>query len=537
MKKILCVVLSVLLLMTTCVFAVAANEGSNDLSNLPENEAGTYRYFFYMPESWTEDGTYPQSAGIYFLSVYPEDAPWPGYEAKSTGFDGVYYYDTPIEAVNIVWNNYSEDDYDHKTANIGSEYYDSGESPLYPEGTTNFDGMIYVTDPEKTVAGVNGGHDAYCGEWFYYYGDGEYGLAEDKANAPGIITGDTVDLDAVERGEYPATNDEAPATNDSAETTPATEPTEPEEEPIFPDEVKPAGTNRYYFYLPDQWVNDYAYTAGIYWWEGSISGEYWPGNEAKSAGVDGVYYYDVAADTPTIIWNNHLDGGMDPSADVYTASLQTVDIVVSDGNYDGMIYIISLDKEFVNSYNGKVTYGGEWYYYYGSGQYGKAPLKADADEIFTNKSFGQWATPDETPTEPEVPTNPVRPTNPVMPTTPVKPTEPAKTEPTEPTEAVTEPSEVTEPQETTATEPTDATTTPTEPSEVTDPTDPEPEFSVGDANMDGKVNIRDATLIQKYLAKLLSLSDEQKEYADFDLNGKVNVRDVTAIQKKIAGLI
>ena len=60
---------------------------------------------------------------------------------------------------------------------------------------------------------------------------------------------------------------------------------------------------------------------------------------------------------------------------------------------------------------------------------------------------------------------------------------------------------------------------------------------MGDANMDGKLNIRDATLIQKYLAKLLSLSDGQKEFADFDLNGKVNVRDVTAIQKKIAGLI
>lgn len=323
-----------------------------------------------------------------------------------------------------------------------------------------------------------------------------------------------------------ATADEA--TVDEATPDEPTEPTEPEEAPIFPSEEKPYGTNRYYFYLPDQWINDYAYTAGIYWWEGSISGNYWPGNEAKSAGVEGVYYYDVATDTPTIIWNNYLDGGTDNSADIYTKALQTIDVSVSGVDYDGMIFIISLDKEFINSYNGKVTYGGEWYYYYGSGQYGSAPTKAEAEEIFTNKSFGDWATPDETPTEPEIPTNPVRPTNPVTP----KPSDPV-VEPTEPAPVVTEPAEPTEPSEEVPviTDPAPSETTPTE------ATDPEPEYAMGDANMDGKVNIRDATLIQKYLAKLVSLTDEQKSYSDFDQNGKVNVRDVTAIQKWIVGLI
>lgn len=302
------------------------------------------------------------------------------------------------------------------------------------------------------------------------------------------------------------------------------EATKDEPAPIFPAEPQPAGTCRYYFYLPEQWVNDYAYTAGIYWWEGSISGEYWPGNLAKDAGVEGVYYYDVATDTPTIIWNNYLDGGMDNSADIYRASLQTIDISVSGGMYDGMIFVVSLDKEFVNSYNGKVTYGGDWYYYYGSGEYGNAPTKAEADEIFTDKSFGEWATPDETPTEPQIPTNPIRPVDPT-------PTEP---EVTEPTPAVSEPVEDTEPIETPVV--TDPKPTETTPTDGTEPTTPG-EYAIGDANMDGKLNIRDATLIQKYLAKMLSLSDEQKDYADFDLNGKVNVRDVTAIQKKIAGLI
>lgn len=62
------------------------------------------------------------------------------------------------------------------------------------------------------------------------------------------------------------------------------------------------------------------------------------------------------------------------------------------------------------------------------------------------------------------------------------------------------------------------------------------DFELGDVNMDGKLNIRDATLIQKYLAKMEDLDDVQLLLADFDENGKVNVKDATAIQKYIAGI-
>ncbi len=517
MKKLLCVVLSVLLLMTTCVFAVAANEDVTDLSSLPEKAEGTNRYFFYVPEEWNDENSDYNDIYIYWWTG-SDVSGFPGYIAKSTGTDGVFYYDVPKDVTSVLWNNgvyeTTDDVTAYRSANYNTEYYESHESRFYPEGTDSFDGMIYVADLSKIHH--NATAEVYNGELFYYYGNGEYGLTPDKADASVVLTGDTIDLDALYEkitAVPEATADEA--TKDEA--------TKDEPAPIFPEEEKPYGTNRYYFYLPDQWVNDYAYTAGIYWWEGSISGEYWPGNEAKSAGVEGVYYYDVATDTPTIIWNNYLDGGTDSGADIYTKALQTIDIPVSVDNYDGMIFVVDLSQEFINSYNGKVTYGGEWYYYYGSGMYGTAAEKADADEIFTDKSFGEWATPDETPTEPVIPTNPPEPTEPVV------------TEPIEPTTAETEPTEA--PTETSPTEGT-TVTTPEEESSSTEPTTVfEPEFEIGDANMDGKLNIRDATLIQKYLAKLLSLSDSQKEYADFDLNGKVNVRDVTAIQKKIAGLI
>ncbi len=57
---------------------------------------------------------------------------------------------------------------------------------------------------------------------------------------------------------------------------------------------------------------------------------------------------------------------------------------------------------------------------------------------------------------------------------------------------------------------------------------------LGDTDLSGKVNIKDATLIQKFAAQLTSLSEKSQLAADADTNGKINVRDATAIQKYLA---
>lgn len=56
----------------------------------------------------------------------------------------------------------------------------------------------------------------------------------------------------------------------------------------------------------------------------------------------------------------------------------------------------------------------------------------------------------------------------------------------------------------------------------------------GDTNLDGKVNIKDATLIQKVAASLVSQPDHYMETSDVDLNGSVNVKDATVIQRFLA---
>lgn len=55
---------------------------------------------------------------------------------------------------------------------------------------------------------------------------------------------------------------------------------------------------------------------------------------------------------------------------------------------------------------------------------------------------------------------------------------------------------------------------------------------LGDADLNGKVNINDATLIQRYINKnVLNIIGHQLINADFNKDGKINISDVTAIQK------
>lgn len=57
---------------------------------------------------------------------------------------------------------------------------------------------------------------------------------------------------------------------------------------------------------------------------------------------------------------------------------------------------------------------------------------------------------------------------------------------------------------------------------------------LGDVNSDGKVNVKDATMIQKAAAKIIALTDAENMRADVNGDGKVNVKDATAIQKYAA---
>lgn len=248
------------------------------------------------------------------------------------------------------------------------------------------------------------------------------------------------------------------------------------------------GTHRYYFALPNTWLSEYSDTAGAYWYNGTdacgaVDGSggdlKWPGykaqrDEYKSSNY-GLYYVDCPTDVPQIIWNNYTDGGEDKEAPIYLTAKQSNDAntefyVADDSdlydqdwfdemeesfngdkaklgdfadnffydevydlgfalNFDNMIFVVPAEPNGEN-FQGKPTYNGDWYFYYGNGEYGTYPTKEEAEEKGTLLSLENVATPDEpTPTNPgsNDPTDPGK--KPGQPSTdPASATKPASTD-------------------------------------------------------------------------------------------------------------
>lgn len=75
-----------------------------------------------------------------------------------------------------------------------------------------------------------------------------------------------------------------------------------------------------------------------------------------------------------------------------------------------------------------------------------------------------------------------------------------------------------------------------EPNEL-DKTEIEPiyeDMQIGDVNNDGKISVKDATMIQKYIGEAITFTSEMFYCADVYGNGSVNVRSATLIQKRAA---
>ena len=113
------------------------------------------------------------------------------------------------------------------------------------------------------------------------------------------------------------------------------------------------------------------------------------------------------------------------------------------------------------------------------------------------------------------------------PTTPTKPTTP--TEPTPTTKPIATETTPTEP--TPTTKPIATETTPTE------PTPSEEKVLLGDVDLNGEINIRDASAVQAYIASKRTLTGKALFAADTDLNGEHNIKDAALIQKYVASMV
>ncbi len=246
-------------------------------------------------------------------------------------------------------------------------------------------------------------------------------------------------------------------------------------------------TNRLYFYMPADWYNEQfnATTAGAYWWggsdpcgaiDGSSTGSAWPGYKMQIGDADlSLYYLDCPSDVPLIVFNNYLDGTNDKTAPQYKIATQTNDVTASyysegdndfydnlldgeffamaeeayDGDdktffgefeknffidpewgismdFDNMIYVVdpSLTSE---NFEGKKTFVGEWYFYYGDGKYGSLPNQDMAEEAGLVYDLSNPATPDTPDPKPTTVAPTTKPAVPAPATDPTSASGPAST--------------------------------------------------------------------------------------------------------------
>ena len=165
--------------------------------------------------------------------------------------------------------------------------------------------------------------------------------------------------------------------------------------PVAGDEMNTTWTNK--FNSTDLGL-DYCQVC-LYWW-GGIGSE-WP----DGTGVTWVGYKTTLVDpenriyraavpndgeTPLVIWNNGVNGGMDPEKEIFNYARQLADANIEGAepgdedtlpegtpnpdNMDGCIQIIDYSQKTLNSLTGFYNYGSKWYVYYGDGCYGEYPM-------------------------------------------------------------------------------------------------------------------------------------------------------------------
>lgn len=153
------------------------------------------------------------------------------------------------------------------------------------------------------------------------------------------------------------------------------------------------------------WVNQYNTDANgdcqicVYWWGGTAgsASEGWPSGKGctwvgyRTKLVDKenrIYEATVPADgnTPLIIWDNGVNGGMDQTKPIFKFGRQLADANIegayegdydtipegtpNEDNMDGCIQIIDYSVSTINPLTQIPAYGSNWYIYYGDGCYG-----------------------------------------------------------------------------------------------------------------------------------------------------------------------
>ena len=190
---------------------------SDVVNSDPGNQVPTRKYRFYMPDSWRNDRNDNYDGNsldsccpcVYWWSTsyncddYKGDNAkgWPGFRILEQDPDDphIFVCEIPEDAHTIIFNNSvvggqtpvnnPNYGYNFQTIEIPTSYTDPEDDPYgfytttadgQPISESNpmyFDNMIYVVNPNDTTVSDLSGAFIVHGDWFYYYGDGKYGIS------------------------------------------------------------------------------------------------------------------------------------------------------------------------------------------------------------------------------------------------------------------------------------------------------------------------------------------------------------------------
>ena len=261
-------------------------------------EAGGKAPSWYNEFNEAADGKH--YAGFYMWDSTASPDAWPGYRMEIEDYeDSIFYIDIPgdDEVVNGIFNNGVDGGTDTtqpiyykaaQTIDTNMEgAYDGDYETLWGDtyNEMDFDGCIYVIDPNQVSINAFSQKQTCGANWYFYYGDGCYGNYRTDADEFVSAEENCVNPDH-HHGDEPEPTEPEPTEPEPTEPEPTEpEPTEPEpttEPTTEPTEPAPEPTTEP---TPDV-------TAIVAGSDASIFGTAWDANNAANAmtkGDDGVY--------------------------------------------------------------------------------------------------------------------------------------------------------------------------------------------------------------------------------------------------------
>lgn len=592
-KKIISIIIAVALIASALTVAMVSASAKVVDGRYEPSTSDTYRYYFYMPKDWENSYTQSTVAGVYWfggtdacssISDDNPDAPaWPGYIAQYDGTyaDGsIYYIDCPTDVSTIIWNNYvnggthldgvyetSKEQFEAAKQTTDICGLDDAETyanyDLYPDGLKSFNNMIYVLDYSQTEKNFFSGREIYRGEWYYYYGDGQYGVQPTLEEAEAANTVMNTEYQPPKSNTEPTTQYEPSSPYEPTSPTmgvPSTYPTD------YKDPVAESKTINFDVSSANWGSGVKAVYCHIYNYFGDDGKRYtgWQTKAEKCSydtstgiatydlqtgidkGADGLETIDntnkwvimfscnTGAETYGLIFNSDCFGDT-IVADPYTKYENAIDseklsikigyskntnltspkCITSTGKVQGESFAYGeTDAKLLGSYVAN--------YFYDDTKVDKDTLSKIIKELNINQSvetfLGDYLVAyalDVTVVNKEIVSNIA---------------DALGIHPSEAYDYAVEKIDMDDDNYPTYAQKKAAINA------IKYVIDSIPEAIPGDVNGDGKVGIDDATDIQKYIVEIYEFSDYQKKLSDVDKDGKIGVDDVTLIQKSLAGL-